>query len=171
MYNKKYLLVVPRLGLVASTLPNFAFSRAQKPVFKAYQRHINSKETITKRTDLTPNQARILMDNLKSLDEEAFSTDQELQKELMLTLIPPKNKPLGLVLLSATEICIICNSSLIVRSDKPSSIVVYDDNLGTVPATHYHKYCSKRSFYLILSYTTMIIAQTFLTSFQLEKLL
>ena len=52
----------------------------------------------------------------------------------MLTLIPPKNKPLGLVLLSATE---VCNSSLIVRSDKPSSIVIYDDNLGTVPATHY----------------------------------
>lgn len=99
----------------------------------------------TKKTDITSNQARVLMENLKCLDEQAFFTDQQLQKELMLLLIPPKNKPLGIVLISPKEVCVICGSNLLVRSDKPSSVVLYDDNLGTVPATHYHKYCSLQS--------------------------
>ena len=57
---------------------------------------------MTNRTSINTEQARILMENLKSLDEQ-------------------------------------------VRSDKPSSVVVYDESLGTLPATNFHKYCSKRS--------------------------
>ena len=85
------------------------------------------------------------MHNLKSLDEQAFSTDQQLLQELTHMSIPPKNKPLGLILLSQREVYVLCNSKLLVRSDKASSVVVYDDNLGTIPATHFHKCCSNRS--------------------------
>ena len=99
----------------------------------------------TRRSAITPEQARVLMDNLKSLDEQAFSTDQQLLQELTHMPIPPENKPLGLILLSRREVCILCGSKLLVKSDKASSVVVYDDNLGTIPATHFHKCCSKRS--------------------------
>ena len=60
---------------------------------------------MTNRTSINTEQARILMENLKSLDEQ-------------------------------------------VRSDKPSSVAVYDESLGTLPATNFHKYCSKRSMLL-----------------------
>lgn len=100
---------------------------------------------MTRRSAVTPEQARVLMENLKTLDEKAFSTDKELLQELTHMPIPPTNKPLGIILLSPREVCILCGSKLLVRSDKASSVVVYDDHLGTVPATHFHKCCSKRS--------------------------
>ena len=30
------------------------------------------------------------------------------------------------------------------RKDRPSSLVVYDDDMGSLPATQYHKYCTNR---------------------------
>lgn len=95
----------------------------------------------TARDTLTQEQARILIENMKALDEAAFHTDIMLMKELFAV----SSKPLGVVLLSEREICVICGSKLLVRSDKHSSLTLYDDNLGTTPATHFHKYCSKRS--------------------------
>lgn len=95
----------------------------------------------TERSTLTEQQARVLLENLKVLDEGAFHTDQRLLNELLLM----SSKPLGIILLSEREICVLCGSKLLVRSDKHSSIVIYDDTLGTVPAAHFHKYCSKRS--------------------------
>ena len=53
----------------------------------------------------------------------------------------PKEKPLGVILVSPHDSCSICSSKLLVRKDRPSSIVVYDDHIGAVPGTHYHKYC------------------------------
>ena len=100
----------------------------------------------TARTTVTPDQARILMENLRTLDAKAFSTDQTLLQELTQMPVSSRgNKPLGLILLSNKEECILCGSKLLIRSDKPSTVVVYDNNLGTIPATHFHKYCSKRS--------------------------
>lgn len=96
----------------------------------------------TERSTVTQEQARVLVENLKALDQEAFSTDQSLLRELVLIV---SSKPLGIILLSEREICVLCGSKLLVRSDKHSSIVIYDDSMGTIPATHFHKYCSKRS--------------------------
>ena len=31
------------------------------------------------------------------------------------------------------------------RKQRPASIVLYDDQMGTVPASHYHKMCSDRA--------------------------
>ena len=100
---------------------------------------------MTTRSAVTPEQARVLMENLKILDKQAFSTDQQLTQELSQMPMPPTNKPLGLILLSPRESCTLCGSKLLVRADKASSVVVYDNNLGTVPATHFHKCCSRRS--------------------------
>lgn len=99
----------------------------------------------TDRAAVTTEQARVLMENLKSLDAQAFSTDQQLLQELTRMPVPSRNEPLGLILISSREECILCGSKLLVRADKASRVVVYDDKLGTVPATHFHKYCSRRS--------------------------
>ena len=72
----------------------------------------------TSRSAVIPEQARVLMDNLKSLDEQAYSTDQQLLLELIHMSISPKNKPLGLILLSQREVYALCNSKLLDRSDK-----------------------------------------------------
>ena len=97
------------------------------------------------RTGVTPEQARVLMDNLHTLDAQAFSTDQQLLQDFIQMSVSPRNKPLGVVLLSKREACVMCGSKLLVRADKPSTVVLYDNNLGTLPATHFHKYCSQRS--------------------------
>lgn len=91
-----------------------------------------------KRSTLTREQARLLVENL---DEEAFHTDQSLLKQLLMV----SDKPMGMILLSQREICVLCGSKSLARSDKHSSVVIHDDSLGTLPATHFHKYCSKRS--------------------------
>ena len=80
----------------------------------------------TRRGTITPEQAHILMENLKNLDEQAFSTDKQLLQELRQMPIPLGNKPLGLLLMSEREVCVLCSSKILVRSDKPSSVVVYD---------------------------------------------
>ena len=86
------------------------------------------------------------MENLRTLDAKAFSTDQKLLQELTQMPVSSRgNKPLGLILLSNKEVCALCGSKLLVRSDKPSTVIAYDNNLGTIPATHFHKYCSKRA--------------------------
>ncbi len=41
--------------------------------------------------------------------------------------------------------CVVCESALKLRKDRPSSVVVYDDNMGTLPGSHFHKLCTNRS--------------------------
>lgn len=94
----------------------------------------------TKSSDLTQEQVRVLMENLKLLDKEAFHSDEQLLKELHQF----PSKPLGVLLLSDRESCVLCGSKLLIRTDKSSSVTIYDDALGTLPATHFHKYCSRR---------------------------
>lgn len=38
----------------------------------------------------------------------------------------------------------MCSSKLSVREDRASVVTLYDDQLGTMPATHYAKYCRKK---------------------------
>ena len=93
-------------------------------------------------TGITPQHAKTLSENIQLLDAHAFSSDELLRRELMTF---PKGKPLGIILLSARNTCIMCSSNLLVRKDRPSSVVVYDDHMGSVLGTHYHKYCSNRA--------------------------
>jgi hypothetical protein len=88
--------------------------------------------------------ARIMMENLEELDAAAFATDRKLLQELM-GIQGSKQKPLGLVLISPNERCIHCKGKLALRKDRPVPLVIYDDIMGTVPGSHYHKYCSSRS--------------------------
>lgn len=80
-----------------------------------------------------------LLTTCGSWDALAFTTDRKLQQELLEF---PVVKPLGLVLISSIDKCVMCESRLQLRKDRPATVVVYDDDMGTVPGSHYHKYCS-----------------------------
>ena len=60
------------------------------------------------------------METLHTVDVKAFGTDQKLLQELIQMPVPSRgNEPLGLILLSNREVCLLCGSKLLVRSDKP----------------------------------------------------
>lgn len=90
---------------------------------------------------VTAEQVRALCENLQDIDCEAFATDHSLTLDILQF---PKNKPLGVVLISDKKTCQQCGSSLLLRKDRPSSLVIYHDTMGTIPGTHYHKYCSNK---------------------------
>ena len=56
----------------------------------------------------------------------------------------PLKKLLSVVLMSVEDKCILCTANLKLRRDRPAP-VVYDDTMGSVPGSHFHKYCTNRS--------------------------
>ena len=50
--------------------------------------------------------------------------------------------PLGVVLVPTNFTCKSCRGNLKVRADRPSYLSLYTDEMGTVPATWFRKYCS-----------------------------
>ena len=84
---------------------------------------------------------RLLLNNLKEIDSTTFETD----KDLYLRLLDfPASKPLGIVLMPIQNYCILCGNRLVVRKDRSSKVVVYNDDIGTVSGSHYHKICVNR---------------------------
>lgn len=100
--------------------------------------------TTKSKSDATINAetAKILAQNLQELDSLAFESDEKLFHQLLGI---PSQKPLGVVLISSNTRCVLCESKLTVRKDRPSTVIVYDDNIGTVPGSHFHKLCTNRS--------------------------
>ena len=84
---------------------------------------------------------RVLLENIQELDEKAFTTDTELTSDLGSHPSVQSGVPLVVILISKNNTCKSCGGKLLVRSDRPSSMTLYTDNMGTVPATHYRKYC------------------------------
>ena len=91
--------------------------------------------------NVTADQVRVLSENLHELDARAFATDSMLTTEILQY---PASKPLGVVLISKNETCRQCKSILLLRKDRPSPLVIYHDAMGSIPGTHYHKYCSNK---------------------------
>lgn len=91
---------------------------------------------------ITPDSAQVAMENLKVLDANAFCTDADLNKELVMMPHGPTRQPLGIPLIPKQIKCQSCGGKLLLRSDRPSRMTLYTDSMGTVPGTHYHKYCS-----------------------------
>ena len=91
---------------------------------------------------ITPQSAKVAMENLQILDANAFCTDAALTKELVTMPQGPKKQPLGIPLIPQQTSCHSCGGKLLLRGDRPSTMTLYIDSLGTIPATHYHKYCS-----------------------------
>lgn len=85
-------------------------------------------------------EVKVLLENINCLEQRAFHTDAELIAELH-TQRSSQNHPLGVVLISSNKICRLCGGNLLIRSDRPSTLTLYTENMGTVLATHYRKYC------------------------------
>ena len=91
---------------------------------------------------ITAEKARLLVENWKCLDPALFNTDDDLLGEILgvYSSLPH----LGVVLLSPQECCLFCKSKLYVRADRSSKVVIYDIKYGTMPGTHYVKYCRRK---------------------------
>ena len=92
---------------------------------------------------LEPDIAKLLLENLKVLNEAAFIQDPQLTVQL-LNMPNVSGKPTGIILMPKQSNCRECGATLLVRADRPSYLALYMEGLGTVPALHYHKYCSNR---------------------------
>ena len=97
------------------------------------------------RSNLTVQDVQVLVENMAFLDKQAFNSDQLLMSEILQVTRQGSDVPLGIVLISPKETCHQCGSKLYLRSDRPSTVTIYDDQLGTVPGTHYTKYCRRRN--------------------------
>ena len=53
-------------------------------------------------------------------------SDRTLREDILSL---PKEKPLGIILISSKKTCSLCGNGLLVRKDRPSSLVVYDDDM------------------------------------------
>lgn len=92
--------------------------------------------------DIKPENLRVVVENLKLLNEKAFLTDKELISEIHeLRTKPDAKLPLGIILVSSHTTCRLCGGKLLIRHDRASNITVYTESFGTVIGTHYNKYC------------------------------
>ncbi len=103
-----------------------------------------SLKTKEERNTLTSEQARQFVENIEVIDDGAFKSDIQLTKEIASMEKLGADVPLGVVLISGKNSCRKCGSQLYIRADRTSTVTVYDDILGTLPGTHYVKYCRKR---------------------------
>ena len=99
----------------------------------------------TESRPLSAQQIKVLAENLKELDAKAFVSDRTLQEDILSF---PKEKPLGIILISSKKTCSHCGNGLLVCKDRPLSLAVYNDDMGSIPATQYHKYCTNRRCHL-----------------------
>ena len=90
---------------------------------------------------IDPESTRLMLKNLEEIDISAYLDDKSLFFELLAT---PSSKPLGVTLLPSVAVCFLCGSNLQLRRDRPASVTVYDDSVGTIPGSHFHKICKNR---------------------------
>ena len=99
-------------------------------------KHQSAKLAVTSET------TRVLMENLLFLDSKLFSMDFTMTKELITMEYGYNKQQLGIPLIPQQKECQRCNGKLLLKCDRPSRMSLYTDSFGTVPATHYHKYCN-----------------------------
>lgn len=93
------------------------------------------------RNSFTTEEARQFIENVEVLNKDALATDMQLLDDIVGMVRTGTDTPLGVVLISSKDSCRNCGSKLYIRADRPSTITVYNDSMGTLPGTHYTKYC------------------------------
>ena len=81
-------------------------------------------------------------ENLQYMEADSLHSNEQLLSELH-SFVGPKGVSLGIVLISPSQTCKLCGSSLMVKADRPSRVTVYTDTIGTTEGTHYRKICKK----------------------------
>lgn len=95
------------------------------------------------RNELTAEQVKILVENLEVMDAETFTIEPGLFHQMVTMSYPGTGTRMGIVLISNKKNCEVCGSALKIRADRSSLVTLYDDRMGTLPATHFTKYCRK----------------------------
>jgi len=94
----------------------------------------------------------------KVIQERVFESDAKLTTELMKAAKNDTKSPekIGMILVSPNTTCKKCALKLYIRPDRSTSAIVYDHQMGTIPAIHYMRYCRKKgcSFQQHYSYYT-----------------
>jgi len=133
---------------VGSIVPDVAVLRrllfAAVQILKSTPRYsdiVNDFAFGTSEQKPSPEKTRLLLENLEYLSEKAFHTDKQLLADLVVQE-GIQGHPLGIVLIPMNCICKLCGGNLLVRADRPTYMTLYTDDIGTVPATLFRKYCS-----------------------------
>ena len=140
----KDVWVLRRLLFAVSTLPCDLPNFWDIAVEFATKGHL--KENIDAKT------ARALMENVETFDKTAFSKDEALLGELVSWTPRMFSKPLGIILISPKDKCVICGHPLVVRKDRHSSITVYHMTMGPLPGMHFYKICSNNKCSVVQHY-------------------
>ena len=96
------------------------------------------------RNSLNPAQAVQIVENLAMVDSAALASDVELTREIVAMKRPESDAPIGYPLISNKSKCGKCGSKLYIRESRFSSVTLYHDQLGTLPGTHYTRYCRRK---------------------------
>lgn len=94
---------------------------------------------------------RMCVENLQEMDAAVFQTYDDSIQEL-IACKDQKGRPLGLILISQNNSCLLCNSKLLVGKDWPSPVIVYGDKLGSLHCSHYHNIV-RTGFVVLWHYT------------------
>ena len=96
---------------------------------------------LSRTQDLDVKTVKLLVENIQELDPLAFQSDHTLYQQL-IGICGRLKKPLGVILMPVEDTCVLCGTNLKLRRDRVAPIIVYDDIMGSVPGSHFHKYCS-----------------------------
>ena len=91
--------------------------------------------------NISPDVAKLTMENMQILHSTAFTSDSQLELELINMEYSAGKHQLGIPLVPSQTLCVMCGGKLLLRSGRTSRMTLYSDSLGTVSATHFHKYC------------------------------
>lgn len=131
----------------ASVLRRFEFAAGYLPKdMPGYLDHVIAF-TLKGKEDkniLDHEQALQLIENLELLDSGALVLEEDLIKEIVMMKKGGSDAPLGIVLVSTKPRCRNCGMKLYIRGDRPSKVTIYNDSLGTLPGTHYTRYCRRK---------------------------
>ena len=76
-------------------------------------------------------EVKMLVENLEVFESNAFATDRSLLKEL-IEFKSSRGRAFGIVLISDKTSCVNCGGKLLLRKDRPASLVLYDDSFNLV---------------------------------------
>ena len=91
---------------------------------------------------MSPDSVRILMENIQIMNTKAFCFDVGLIRRIITMKYGPAKQVLGVPLVSEPTKCDLCVGKLLLKGDRPCRMSLYTESLGTVSATHFHKYCN-----------------------------
>lgn len=100
-----------------------------------------ANHVVSDKSSVSPELAKVAMENMQIFYNEAFTSDTVLTQQLIAMEYSVTKQPLGVPLVPTQTKCSSCGGKLLLRGDRPSRLTLYTESMGTVPATHFHKYC------------------------------